>query len=131
MWPILIIGLLLIVALGALALIIWGVVSAIKAFIKNSPEGKLKSAEEAAEAAAEAAETAAEAYNNLSDAFDSLLDKYSNLEDLTRGTQEWKNAVKDVNKEVLDLIETYPELAAFVTKDAEGVLRIDVESDEV
>ena len=48
-----------------------------KAIEANSPEGKLKSAEEAAEAASEAAEKAAEAYNNLSDAFENLSDKYA------------------------------------------------------
>ena len=130
MWPILVIALLLVAALGALALIIWAVVSAIKAFIKNSPEGKLKSAEEAAKAAADAADKAKEAYEGLADAFDSLDDKYKSLEELTKGTKEWKEAVREINTEVMALINRYSELAKFVTN-KDGVLTIDLESEEV
>lgn len=129
MWPILVIGLLLIAALAILALIIWGVVSAIKAFIANSPEGKLKASKDAADQASKAAEEAAESYNNLADAFESLNDKYNALEDLTEGTREWRDAVKEINSEVMDLVEQYPELASLVTSE-NGVLTLDIESDE-
>jgi hypothetical protein len=61
---------------------------------------------------------------------DELDGKYDALEDLTRGTEEWNKAVKDINSSVLDLIEQYPELAKFV-ENKEGVLTIDVDSAEV
>jgi hypothetical protein len=56
--------------------------------------------------------------------------KYKALEDLTRGTEEWNDAVRDINNSVLELIDEYPELAKFV-ENKEGVLTLDVESDEV
>lgn len=120
----------LVVGLGLLVFAIIAVVKAIVNMVKNSPENQLKSAEEAADAAAEAANRAAEAYNNLTDSMDGLADKYAALEDITRGTQEWRDAVKEVNDEVLDLIEKYPELAPLVESEG-GVLKLDLESEEV
>jgi hypothetical protein len=79
---------------------------------------------------AEAAERTAQAYNDLVDAVENLSDQYDGLENLTRGTKEWKKAVKEVNAEVLDLIEKYPELAGFV-ENKNGVLTLDIESKEV
>jgi hypothetical protein len=54
--------------------------------------------------AAEAANEAAEAYENLNSAFDELTGKYEHINSLTEGTLEWKNAVREVNAEVTDLI---------------------------
>ena len=130
MWPLIIIAGILLVVIGALVLIIWAIVSAFQAFIKNSPEGKLKSAQEASKAAAEAADQAAEAYQNLADGLESLGDKYTVLEDLTRGTKEWEKAVRNINNEVMSLVEQYPELAGLVENEG-GVLTLDIESDEV
>jgi hypothetical protein len=89
----------------------------------------LKSAEEAAEAAGKAADAAAESFNNLADSFDSLADKYTALEELTKGSQEWRDAVREINNEVLDLVDQYPELANLVTNE-DGVLSIDLDSKE-
>lgn len=97
---------------------------------KASPEAKLKAAQEAANQAAEAADRAAESYDKLKESLDGLSDKYDALDNLTRGTKEWNEAVQDINNSVLDLIEEYPELAKFV-ENKEGVLSIDVESEEV
>jgi hypothetical protein len=60
----------------------------------------------------------------------SLDDKYKSLENLTRGTQEWKDAVRDINTEVMDLIEQYPELAKFV-ENKDGVMTLDMDSEGV
>jgi hypothetical protein len=43
---------------------------------------------------------------------------------MTRGTQEWRDAVTELNKEMLSLVEQYPELAGYLTNDG-GVLRLD------
>ena len=47
----------------------------------------------------------------MADAFDRLESGYDSLQDLTRGTEEWNKAVKEINNSVLDLISKYPELA--------------------
>jgi hypothetical protein len=130
MWPILVIGLLIVAAFITLVAVVMLIVAAFKAIKAASPEGQLKSAEEAAEAAGEAADKAAEAYNNLVEALDGLEDKYKSLEEMTRGTEEWEKAVREVNQEVMDLIDQYPELAAFVDG-SEGYLKLDIESDGV
>jgi hypothetical protein len=80
------------IALAAVALIT-AVGIAINNAIKNSPEGKLKAAKEAAETAADAADMAAESYEKLSQSLDDLSGKYDALEDLTKGTKEWNKAV--------------------------------------
>jgi hypothetical protein len=50
---------------------------------------------------------------------------------MTKGTREWNDAVNEINESVLDLIDEYPELASVVETDADGVMRIDMESEEV
>lgn len=120
----------IVAAIAVLVVAIIGIIALFKKLKANSPEGKLKAAEEAAEAAGEAAEAAAEAYDNLAESFDNLADKYNTLEELTQGTREWRDAVKEINSEILELINNYPELAKFV-KNEGGVLTIDIDSAEV
>jgi hypothetical protein len=45
------------------------------------------------------------------------------LDELTKGTQEWRDAVREINNEVLDLITEYPELAGMF-ENVDGVLTI-------
>ena len=61
--------------------------------------------------------------DSLASSLDSLGERQTNLAGLTEGTEEWKNAVQDVNSEVLELIRQYPELAKYVDK-TNGVLSI-------
>lgn len=122
------IALVAIILLAVVAII--AIVAAFKQMKKNSPEGKLEAAKEATEAAGEAAEQAKEAYNNLNESLNNLEDKYDALEELTEGTREWRDAMKEINNEVMDLVEQYPELAKLV-KNEDGVLKLDIESNEV
>ena len=102
------------VAIVAVIAVVWILVAAFKAIYAASPEGKLEAATEAANDAAEAAESAAQAYEHLASALDSIEGKSAALENLAVGTTEWKNAVQELNGEVLDLVEKYPELAKYV-----------------
>lgn len=113
----------LILVLAVLVVAIIGLVHYLKYLERNSPEGKLKAATEAADRAAEAANRATEAYKELSDGFKSLDDKYKNLENLTKGTREWKDAVQEINDEVLELINNNPELASLY-ENVDGVLKL-------
>jgi hypothetical protein len=47
-----------------------------------------------------------------------------NLENLTYGTKEWKEALHEVNQQVLELIQTYPELAKYLDRGDDGQLVI-------
>lgn len=98
---------------------------------KNSPEGKLKAAEESAKKAAEAADQAKEAFEGLSNALNGLEEQYKNLDNLTKGTKEWNEALQETNSSVLDLIKEFPELSEFVKQGEGGVLKIDTDSAEV
>ena len=90
----------------------------------------------AAKQAAEEAEKLAEAYSNVKSAYDDLkssLEDYNSardaLDELITGTQEWKDAVQDLNQQVLDLLDKYPQLAQYVT-DTDGRLSISEEGQE-
>lgn len=115
---------------AALAAMIALIVVIAKKAAENSPEGKLKAAQEAAERASEAADRAKEAYEGLASSIEQLDDKYKALDELTRGTKEWNKAILEANASVMDLIEQYPELAGLV-KNNGGVLTLDLESDAV
>lgn len=92
---------------------------------------------EAIETTAEKTRALNEQYNTLKDNYESIksatqeltssLDtlgkQQTKLAGLTKGTQEWKDAVKDVNNEVLELIRKYPQLAKYVDN-KDGILSI-------
>lgn len=125
MAPLLIITLAIIAAMAALAIAIVAVVAIFKAFQAASPEGKLKALKEEATACSKALDevkTAAEELKSAFDNYDSLVER---LNECTQGTQEWKDALIDVNNAVLDLMANYPDLAQYVTRDEKtGQLKI-------
>ena len=86
---------------------------------------------DAAEKAREKQKELAESYKETKQAYDDLkssLDKYEDakksLDEMIYGTREWRDAVQEVNSQVLDLIQKYPELASAV-ENINGVLSID------
>lgn len=107
-------------AAGIVALVI-SIKKLADAFADDAEEKRLERLTEATEAASNAAEEAANQYNNLKDALSGLEGKYDTIETLTRGTQEWRDAVREVNSEVLELMAAYDE-AEVVNEN--GVLRI-------
>lgn len=92
---------------------------------KNSIDARMKAAAEATEKAKEAAEGAKQAYDSMVEDRKGFDEMQKKLEGLTKGTQEWKEALRESNAQVLDLIQTYPELAKYVTKGEQGQLTID------
>ena len=120
----------ILIATVALSVII-GMVSYINSEMnKNSAEGKLKAAQEATERAAEAANATKESYESLKTTINGLDDKYDNIDNLTKHTLEWREAIAEVNAEVLDLVDSYPSLAKFV-QNTDGVLKINWDDPEV
>ena len=119
-WPMLVVTLLLVAAIGALVLIIWAVVSAFKAFAANSPEGQLKAAEETAAELATALENAKEKAEELKSAFDAYDEVIKKLEACEKGTREWAEALSEVNAEALELIKNNPELTTMVNTDKDS-----------
>lgn len=68
-------------------------------------------------------ESVKSATQELNSSLDVLGEQQTKLAGLTKGTQEWKDAVKDVNSEVLELIRKYPQLAKYVDN-KDGILSI-------
>ena len=109
--------------IGGIVAALTVVVNVYKALKAASPEAQLERTEELTKEASEAANEAAQSYNTLNDSLKNIEEGTSTLENLTRGTQEWRQAVQDVNGQILELIEKYPELAAFVESKG-GILTI-------
>lgn len=101
--------------------------AAINLIYNNSLAGQIEAAKQATERASEKAQEAAQEYDILNNSLDSIGRKASTLENMTRGTQEWKNAVSSLNQEILDLVANYPELAPFIVNKG-GVLEIDYDT---
>ena len=78
-----------------------------------------------------AADDAKQAVTDLQNALDSYDTVIETLNECTKGTQEWYDALEDVNNKVLELLDAYPELLSMqgaVTRDANGMLTISKEA---
>lgn len=115
--------------IGWIAAIISAVISLIQIFSQFAPETQAEKTERLAEQtqkAAEAAQAAQQAYSNLVESFDKYGEAVDKINDLTVGTTEWKNALFDVNNQVLELLDKYPQLSSYLTSE-KGVLNISEE----
>lgn len=126
LWPLL----LFTAALIALGAIIFGIVKGIQALTKAYNADAI-----AAEEASKYAETTAKNYEELKKSYDDLkksIEDYqaaaNALDKLKVGTKEWKDAVVELNQQVLDLINNYPDLMKYVTNE-NGVLKISEEGE--
>lgn len=90
----------------------------------NSLENQMKKAREATRRAKEAAEEAKNAYDELLDDKSGYNEAQQALKDLTYGTQEWKEALVEANQQVLGLLQKYPELAKYSSREEFGQLTI-------
>lgn len=95
-----------------------------------------KDKDAAAESEKQAKKTA-ESYQKVKAAAESLtstLEKYNKLTDsiaqLEKGTVQWKKAILDANEEALKLLSTYQGLAAYATRDSNGVIKISKEGQD-
>ena len=90
------------------------VVAAIKGLIKLSPGKQFEIASEAAAKAAERAKELSDAYNDVKTSLESIEEKQKALEEMTYGTQEWRDAVRELNNEILSMVQKNPQYAAFL-----------------
>ena len=130
--PLLLITLALVAAITALVAISWVIVKAFNAWKASTPEAKLKALEERAEKAADAFNRVEQSVNATKEALDKLQSSTELVADLTTGTEAWRDAIADVNTQVLQLLDKYPELASygFITKDENGMLGISEEGQD-
>lgn len=110
--------------IAAVAALTAGVIALVKAAKENSLAGQMEKAQKATAAAKEAAESAKTAYDDLLSARSEYSELQATLDGLTKGTNEWKQALIEANAQVLELLSTYPELAKFISRGEDGQLTI-------
>lgn len=93
-------------------------------FKQFTPEGKLEAAREEAESLANALDTVKQKGEELVQSFDKYDGAVSKLKSCVEGTDEWAEALQNVNNYVLELIRLFPELNQYVSRNEEGMLEI-------
>lgn len=127
--PVLVITLALVAAFGilygAVALITWAVKSLSDAY--NADANAAKEAKEAASQMAEQATAAREEVDKLREAFEKYDTAVEKLRQCKKGTQEWRDALKEVNTIVANLIREFPNLASSleISRDQSGQIVIE------
>ena len=113
---------LIIAAIAALVL-------AIKGVIKwwNKDAEALAKAKEATEAAKTSFDDAKSAYEELKSSITDYNDALEAINKLTKGTTEWKQAIQEINEKVIELLDTYPELAQYISSNENGMLVVSEE----
>ena len=115
-----------IIALTAVAAAITGIaIAANKAY--NADVNAAKEAAKRAQELAEAHEEVKQKIDAIYGAFDNYDRAVEALNACTKGTEEWRDALDQVNQSALDLLNTYPELlkeANLFERDPNGMLAI-------
>lgn len=127
--PVLVITLALVAAFGLLV----GAVALISQAIKslsddyNADANAAKEAKEAASQMAEQATAAREEVDKLREAFEKYDTAVEKLRQCKKGTQEWRDALKEVNTIVANLIREFPNLASSleISRDQSGQIVIE------
>lgn len=107
-----------IAAIGALVAVIYSLVQAY-----NADANAAKEAEKNAEAQKKAYEDLKQSYDNLKKSLEEYQNARKGLDELTKGTDEWKIAIQELNEQVLTLLDTYPQLAQYISNN-DGILEI-------
>lgn len=116
-----------------IALAVIAAVVAVALILANAYNADAKAAERAAKASQEMADSSEEVANRakeVQEAFDGYKEVRKTLDECVKGTDEWNEALKNVNDNVIDLLKKYPELSQFLIGRDNGVLTLDEEKVE-
>ena len=110
------------VIIGLYAGAIIAVVAAVTVFVTawKDFEASASSAQEAAQNLAQTTSDLRDTTEDLTDKSQSLFDAYDKQKELLKGTEAWNDNLKDINNQVKDLIDKYPQFARYFEKDSEG-----------
>lgn len=127
--PVLVITLALVAAFGLLVGVVTLISQAIKSLSDayNADANAAKEAKEAASQMAEQATAAREEVDKLREAFEKYDTAVEKLRQCKKGTQEWRDALKEVNTIVANLIREFPNLAGSleISRDQSGQIVIE------
>ena len=106
-----------------------GLVKWFQAVKRNSPEGKLKAATDRARELASAAKDAGDQYKTLTDKMKAFKTASSGIKDMVKGSQQWRDSVKEINAQYLEMLDIYPKLATLQTTTRNGYIEFVNEAD--
>ena len=116
------------IGIGLTALGVIGV-SVFNTLTKDAQE--VANAQKEADGLAKTASEVATEYQEIQNSYQNLQDTISNykesqdaVEKLQKGTDEWKQSLQEANSQVLDLLNSYPQLSKYVQKDSNGKMSI-------
>lgn len=110
-----------------IAAVILAVVAALAIFAAatESDAEKTERLNNALEQAAEIAKEAKEAFNEMSDGFAKLEEQTDLLDNLAEGTSAWRAQLAEVNSQITELIEQFPQLEQYLKIGDNGQLELD------
>lgn len=111
----------IVIAIAAAIAAIYGLV---KAWQAASDAFKLNAINDSINQMTSNIEGAKQAIDDLKDSKTTLRTLQNEFQGLARGTQAWKEKLIEVNQQVLDLLEKYPELSSYITRTDFGTLSI-------
>ena len=116
---------LVIAIVAAITLLIVGIVKLSKA-ISGMKDGtlELEKLNNQIKELSEQAQEAAEEMNSIADSRNELESLQETFKDLNKGTDEWRKNLIETNLKVMELVEAYPKLANYITKDSNGILQV-------
>lgn len=118
-------------AIATVVAIVKGLIALFQFLTRDELAESLDSAKESAEMFATALEDTKTEAEQLKSAFDSYESVKKTLDECAQGTEEWKDALRDVNNEVLSLMEQYPELSGMVNEAGEKAITRDENTGEL
>ena len=112
-----------------------GILAAVVGAVAYAVTAENRAMEECAareERAAEMSKKVAEENDKIAASLSEISSKTDTFDELTKGTTEWYQTLNEVNAEIQNLIDKYPELVemGFITRDANGMLGITDEGEE-
>jgi methyl-accepting chemotaxis protein len=110
--------------IAAIALLVVGVLALAKAAKEASDEYQLEKLNEQIDDLGNAADEAKEKLEDMAASRKELEELGDTFNGLVKGSREWKKALIENNQKVLDLLNTYPELAKYVSKGLNGEMTI-------
>lgn len=118
--------------IGLIMGIIAGIITAVGVLAAaiDTPAEKVEKLTAAAEKASERVDELKSELSDFNSKMEELKTSETELDGLITGTQAWKDALEDVNNQILDIIQTMPELAKYVKIGESGQLMFDPEGIE-
>lgn len=117
----------LIAAATVAVVVIKGLADAFKAAEERTPEKQLEKATQAVNDSKDAYDKAKNSVDELRESFDRYNEIRNQLDNCKQGTEEWHTALNNLNTEVINLIDKFPELAKYLTIGKDGAFEISPE----